>query len=349
MRTSKDRLPAPSPGSTEAQPATLTVVARWMMGLRLVAVSALLLGAVLVQTATEEILPIAPLMQVTGLTYGLSLLWLALWLVHIPRQLHGALQLGGDLVTFGFLIYVTGGPASPFAFLFLITVAVGAVMFGLRGALTVAGGAFVLYGGMVELISFHLIPQPNLNPVIPPPGQSTISFQILVTGAGFAIVAMLTSYLAQSVKRAESRLRGEQAASARLFALSADILHSVDSGVVATDLEGKIILANPVAEQTLRERGPIEGSTLPEVLPLEGVDWAHLLGQAAEGAPVRLEGTLLGGGVPLGCTITPLTAEGNPVGAVVHFRDLTEARDVARRERLHEDGGGRRDGSRHRA
>ena len=53
-------------------------VAKWMVGLRLVAVSALLVGALLVQSTTDEILPITPLVRVAGLTYLLSLAWIGL-------------------------------------------------------------------------------------------------------------------------------------------------------------------------------------------------------------------------------------------------------------------------------
>ena len=46
---------------------------KWLIAIRLVAVSALLVGALLVQSTTEELLPIGPLVRVSGLTYVLSL------------------------------------------------------------------------------------------------------------------------------------------------------------------------------------------------------------------------------------------------------------------------------------
>ena len=312
-------------------------VAKWLVGLRLVAVSALLVGALLVQTTTEEILPIAPLVRVAGLTYLLSLLWIALLILRIPAGLHGALQLSGDLVILATLVYLTGGSSSPFSFLFLVSVAIGALMFGLRGALTVAGGAFVLYGAVAEAIAFRLLkPSPYTAPA-PPVGPSTLAFQILVTGAGFAVVAMLTSYLAHSLQQAEARLEGEREASARLFAISADVLRSVDSGVLAADVNGRVVLANPAAHRILKHAEPFEGKLISEVLPLEGVEWAKVLNRLALGSSVRLEGAAAGGRVPIGCTVTALTdAAGTPVGLVVHFRDLTEAHEAAKRERLRE-------------
>ncbi|MDD5564171.1 MAG: ATP-binding protein [Thermoanaerobaculaceae bacterium] len=328
---------AAAPGGLETAALPVERVAKWLLGLRLVAMSALLVGALLVQSTTDEILPIAPLARVAGLTYVLSLVWLALWVLRIPPRLHGALQLSGDLAIVTTLVYMTGGPASPFAFLFLIVLAVGALMFGLRGALTVAGAAFVLYGLVAEGIAFGVLKPSRFGPTVPPIGPSALAFQILVTGTGFAIVALLTSYLAHSLQRAEDRLQGEREASARLFAVSADVLRAVDSGVLAADVEGRVVLANPAAHRILRQTGPFEGRHLSSLLPLEGVHWRDVLDRLALGSPVRLEGAVVGGKVPIGCTVTALTdAAGTLVGLVVHFRDVTEAREAAKRERLRE-------------
>jgi two-component system sensor histidine kinase PilS (NtrC family) len=328
---------AASQGGLELIALPTARIAKWLIGIRLVAVSALLVGALLVQSITEELLPIAPLVRVAGLTYALSLLWSILWLLRVPPRTHGALQLCGDLIILATLVYLTGGPSSPFAFLFLVAVAMGALMFGLRGALTVAGGAFVLYAAMGEAIAFGLLRPARFGVLASPPGPSGLAFQILVTGTGFAIVAMLTSYLAHSLQQAEARLVGERAASARLLAVSGDVLRSVDSGVLAADVEGRVVLANPAAKRILASVGALEGRHLSELLPLEDVEWPEVLQRLSQGPPVRIDGTVDGGRILLGCTVTALTdANGTLVGLVVHFRDLTEAREAARRERLRE-------------
>ena len=312
-------------------------VVHWLLGLRLVAVSAVLVGALLVQTATEEILPIAPLVRIAGLTYALSLVWIVLWMIRVPPRVQASLQLTGDLLIFGTLVYLTGGPSSPFAFLFLIVVAVGALMFGLRGALTVAGGAFVVYGAIAEAMLYGWLPRPGFALLFPPVGHSALAFQVFVSGAGFAVVALLTSYLAHSLQQAEGRLRGAQAAGARLLALSGDVLRSVDSGVLAADVQGIVVLANPAAQRILASEAALEGRHLSELLPIVGIEWSAVLDKLASGQPVRLEGTIAGRGIPLGCTITPLrAADATPVGSVVHFRDLTEAHEEAKRLRLRE-------------
>jgi two-component system sensor histidine kinase PilS (NtrC family) len=311
------------------------LVARWLVGLRLVAVSALLVGALLVQSVTEELLPITPLVQVAGLAYVLSLAWIVLWVLRVPPGTHGALQLAGDIAIITILVYLTGGLWSPFPFLLLLTVGIAALMYGLRGALTTAGGAFVVYATMAELMAFGVLHPPAFLGPYPRFGPSTLAFQLVVTGSGFALVALLTSYLTHSLQRAESRLRGEREATARMFALSADVLRSVDSGVLATDADGRVVLANPVAERLLGRPGPLAGVPVGELLRLSGVRWEDVLAGAGAGAPLRVEGVLERVEAPVGCTISAMRgADGSPLGLVVHFRDLTEAREAARRERL---------------
>ncbi|HVN31739.1 MAG TPA: ATP-binding protein, partial [Thermoanaerobaculaceae bacterium] len=164
-----------------------------------------------------------------------------------------------------------------------------------------------------------------------------LAFQIFVTGGGFAVVAMLTSYLAHSLQQAEARLQGERTASARLLAVSSDVLRSVDSGMLAADVEGRVVLGNPAAKRILGSAIPLEGRHLSELLPIEDVDWPAVLQRLKLGSPIRIDGSVAGGKIPLGCTVTALThTDGTLVGLVVHFRDLTEAREAGRRERLRE-------------
>ena len=315
----------------------VALVARWLMGLRLVAVSAILIGTLLAQVTTSEILPIAPLIRIVGLSYALSLAWIALWLVRIPVGVHASLQLTGDLITIAVLVYYTGGLTSPFPFLFLVPVGLAALMFGLRGALTVAGAAFVLYGAMAEAIALKLLPPSAAADIAPSLRASSLVFQLVINAVGFLLVALLTSYLAHSLQQAEARLRGEREASARLLALSADVLRSVESGVLAADNDRRVVLANPAARAILAADGPLEGHRLEDLLALEGREWPEVLGDVRPNHPLRLDAAAVGAGAPLGCTVTALGGgDAAPLGVVVHFRDLTEAREAASKERLRE-------------
>jgi two-component system sensor histidine kinase PilS (NtrC family) len=107
--------------------------------------------------------------------------------------------------------------------------------------------------------------------------------------------------------------------------------------MLAADVEGRVVLANPAAKRILGRAEALEGTHLAELLPLEGVEWPEVLQRLRLGSPVRIDGTVMGSKILLGCTVTALThTDGTLVGLVVHFRELTEAREAARRERLRE-------------
>lgn len=310
---------------------------RWLIGLRLLAVTALLIGVLLVQTTTDELLPIGSLARVTGATYLLSLIWIAMELLRVPARTCGIAQLTGDLLLITAIVYFTGGLWSPFPFLYLITVGLAALIFGLRGALLAAGGAFALYGSMVVAMLYRLVspPLPQLYRSLP--STSSLAFQLFVTAVGFAVVALLTSYLAHSVQQAEAGLVREKLAKERLLALSADIVHSVDSGVIATDPRGTVILANPAAHRIAADIAGLEGRPIHEALPVQGVNWNDIIRSAEHSAPMprRAEGSLAGQHRPLGLSVSSLAGEdGSLVGIVVHFRDLTQVHEEERQEHL---------------
>jgi len=190
---------------------------------------------------------------------------------------------------------------------------------------------------MAELMAFGVVHPPAFLGPYPTLGTSTLAFQLLVTGTGFALVALLTSYLTHSLQQAEARLRGEREATARFIALSADVLRSVDSGVLATEVDGRVVLANPAAERILGRNETLAGQPIADLLRLTGVSWDEIRERAGSGSPLRVDATLFGSETPLGCTVTPLGDPGSELlGLVVHFRDLTEIREISRRERLRE-------------
>ena len=325
------------PARPAAGPGLGRQLTRWLIGLRLLAVTALLIGVLLVQTTTDELLPIGSLARVTGATYLLSLLWIAMELLGVPGRTCGVAQLFGDLLLISAIVYYTGGLWSPFPFLYLITVGLAALIFGLRGALLAAGGAFALYGSMVVAMLYRFVspPLPQLYRALP--STSSLAFQLFVTGVGFAVVALLTSYLAHSVQQAEASLEREKLAKERLLALSADIVHSVDSGVIATDPRGTVILANPAAHRITADPAGLKNRPIQQALPVQGVDWDEIIRGAEQSLtmPRRMEGPLAGQDRPLGLTVSSLTGpDGSLVGIVVHFRDLTQVHEEERQEHL---------------
>lgn len=312
-------------------------LARWLLGLRLLAIGAVVVTALILQSLSEELLPLQPLFVVAGWGFALSLLWLVLWMAGLNPELHGVLQLLGDVFLVTAIVYFTGGAWSPFAFLLLAPVLLAALMYGLKGSLALASAAFLAYLVMVQLVVSRVLPPPASISALASPRPPSLTLQLGLTAVGFTSVALLASYLAHSLQRAEKRLLEEREAAARALALTADVLRSVESGVLACDLAGQVLLANPAAGTIAGHAGPLEGKTLAEVLPLSQVRWDAVLVQVARGFPQKLEGVLVPSQRPVGCTVTPLASDtGEVLGAVVHFRDLTEVQEQTRKEKLRE-------------
>jgi two-component system sensor histidine kinase PilS (NtrC family) len=310
-----------------------------LLGLRLIIISTLFLGALIIQVTTRMILPLSNLYGLFLATYGLSLVWLVLYLQKVNPNTQALLQLIGDIGIVTGFVYSTGGLYSPFSFLYLTVIVVSAV-FLRRGAFLIAGLSAIVYGLLVDLMVFGLLPiPPNLvgTRVILPP--SRVFFQLLVHVVGFVLVALLVSYLAESLSTAHSRLEEEQQRASQFAALTDHVVRSMGAGIAALDRDGRVLHLNPAGARILAVLDPEAaiGLAIEEVMPLEDLRWDRLCEQAAVRPLARLETQLSGNLVRLGMSIGPLDDDhGRPVGFVVNFQDLSEMESEAEARRMKE-------------
>lgn len=332
---------ASNTGGTSASPMSSPSpdALKWLIGLRLVVVTTLLLGVLVVQLNTQQILPLRDFYALILIAYGCSLVYLVLYLRKPSTHLQAITQLGGDLALVTGLVYFTGGVASPFSFLYLTVIVVAAVM--LRGGgLVFAGLSAMTYGVLVDLMVFDLIPIPtNLVGVRIPVSSSRVLYQLTIHIGGFVLVALLVSYLTESLRTARHRLEEEQKRSTRLLALTQHVVRSVGAGIVACDLDGLVLYINPAAERIL-QIGDAESAlnrSIEEVLPLEGQNWGLLRARVRHRGSVRIEGRHLATSRRLGLTLGPLQDEtGSVVGFIINFQDLSEVEVEQERRRLQE-------------
>ncbi len=99
------------------------------------------------------------------------------------------------------IVYVSGGPASGATSFYGLTVLVGAVLIGVRGAAVAGAVGFALYGALGSAIVTHL--------VVPPPDQPLGSYAttwrellypLLLNALGIGVVGMLAGYLAERLR-----------------------------------------------------------------------------------------------------------------------------------------------------
>ena len=237
-----------------------------------------LTGILLIQVNSEKILPLRNFYGLILFSYGLSLFYLILHGRRLPAHIQSWIQLVGDIAVVTGFVYFTGGLYSPFSFLYLPVIAVAAVRVR-GGGLIFAGMSAVAYGRLVDLMVFEVLPVPeNLSGIQIALPTSRVLIQLLTNVVGFVLLAILVSYLGESLRSTRSRLHEETERTKRFAALTDHVVRSVGAGIVATDLDGRVLHLNPAGARILKIDG--DGSTLgsdvESMIHLEDHEWGLL-------------------------------------------------------------------------
>lgn len=317
----------------------------WLLAARL-AIATLLLGATLwVQWDASLGLgsfTVRMLLALIGMTYGASMI-AGFWLRWGKSSQTVALtQLGWDLLLTSGLVYLTGGVASAFTFLYGVTVLMTAIVTGPRFARACGGIAVVLYLTVsIGLVMGWLPAPPDQRAELIRRSVSDFTYAALVNVLGLLLVTLLADNLASRLRSTGGQLRLATASARQLARLNEDILRSLSSGLVTTDLEGRVQTANPAAADILHhEPRALVGRPIDTLLPVDPCEPFPRTGGPdgvvrSEGTAQRVDGTHF----PVGYSLSRLVnSEGAAIGYLFVFQDLTEVvqlRDAAERaERL---------------
>ena len=313
---------------------------RRLMLFRVVMVTTLLFIATYVEVVSETLFRVNPLYFVIGATYALSIAHaVALRFVSSRRALALA-QVGGDLLIISALVQLTGGVRTGFLLLYPLSVLSATMLVDRRSAVALAGAATALYAAVLLAAREGLVPSQALADVLSLPPRFLL-YSIFVLGVACLTVAVLGSYLAESLKRAGKELREAASEVADLRELNQIIVNSIQSGLMTTDGEGRILYVNRFGESILgRPSSALRGSAVRSVLGSPLLGPAELGPRAASRELTRLEMTYEHpekGKLELGVSVTPLaTKEASPGGYLVVFQDLTDIRRLEEEVRTKE-------------
>lgn len=270
----------------------------------------------------------APLnILVTSLLLVATLIFTAAsyWHTHVRERPAGRtflyLQAVFDVALVTAVVHVTGGPESDFQSLYVPVIAVTAVLMPPGGTALITVLAGLAYLG--DLLFGHSLP---------------VSGAVWIQLALFALVAAVPAYFASRIKvmTAEHEALAGELRQARLEA--SDVLHNLVSGVLTVDADGKLLFANPAAEQILgfRARDWLGRTFLPELARLSPEFWAAVAATARRGIRLmRVEATVRRGerSFPVGLTTTTITGSaGLPPRVTAIFTDISDSK---RLEELH--------------
>ena len=305
-----------------------------------VVIGTLLLGsAILIQISRPGAFPIDPFFTLIGLTYLLSVVYLAtlkfaerhLWLVD--------LQLGLDAALVSAFIHVTGGIASNFSSLYVLPVIAAAMIRSRRVALQVAGLSGILYLALVVVQYVDVAPVvvKRFTPLIELPTLGMARYTVAINLSGFFAVALLAGSLAESVRSAGARLEYASHEIRDLRKFNENVIDSLLSGLVTTDADARILTCNRAASVILGlPSGQIIRRDAIEVLQLPA-DARDRLVTLSDARTLKIDTqhrTGDGRSIDLGLTASPLTFPDGRAGFLFTFQDVTDVRRLERNARL---------------
>jgi two-component system sensor histidine kinase PilS (NtrC family) len=262
-----------------------------------------------------------------GAVYALSACWFALLRLDKSYVWQAYAQISVDLLLITWTVNRTGGVDSYFSSLYFLVIVMSSILLERRGAFFTGTASSVIHFAHMDLAYFGYIPSTTTGGPDLPSLQYIISLSIF----GFCSVAFLSNFLAESWRRTGVELEKSTGQVAFLQAFSDKLIDSMASGLITTDLEGRLYLFNRAAEE-------ITGHRSEEALGLK--IWDVFPGMLAEADSARFEISTSrrdGQIIYLRFSVSPVMIdEKNTAGYVWSFDDVTQLRDLERKIRQKE-------------
>ena len=302
------------------------------MTLRVVTVGTLLISAFAIELLFSPAQSLRPLFLLAAVSFGMVLLYAVLdpWLK--GKRTFAYLQLFGDVLVISIFVQITGGLESPMSFIYLLPIAVAALMLYRGGALVLAALSFACYTTLILLGETVFSRQSE---------PSRVTYFLVAHLVAMAAVAVLASYLAERLRSQGHELDERRGAVARLQALNENIIESINSGLITTDLAGRIHFINRGGmEITGLSQSEISEQTIADLLGLGG-DFLHeIRRRLLANRRHRFEqyfDTKDGRRIFIGIAASNLYDKaGQPLGFIFIFQDLTEIHALEQQVRLKE-------------
>ena len=299
----------------------------WLVRVRIFILTLLLGIELAVAQFTPAPLPLRLFVSTILFWYSLSLFYVLLLSLWQDHRLLASLQLLSDLILVSLVIHETGGWDSSLNFLYQLVIIVASVLLPRVWAQLMAALAFILYGTVLELNYYGVVPSYCTTH----PGLKTLQGIISVNLFAFLAVAYLAGLLTAKLRQVGVQLKNTSGALESLQALHENIIHSISSGLITTGLDGRITLVNGAAQRLL-ERTPAElfGAPVQPLFldPLPTVEWQQAHGEVRFDAPTKFRKTVR---VRVAALTVP---ERGDLGFVYVLDDLTEIRRLEREVRM---------------
>jgi two-component system, NtrC family, sensor histidine kinase PilS len=259
---------------------------------------------------------------------GLTAIYFATHLLSKSYLIQSRIQFFIDVLIVTWLVWNNGNVSSPYAALYIVIISIASLFVGPRGAIVTSVGSAAAFTAcaLAAVAGFG----PNA-------AQATTEVAKTIQTVGlsdvsFLLVGLLAARLAERQSRSDEQLAAATLSLANLRALHERIIESIRSGLITTDLQGRIYTFNAAAEEiTGYDAADVRGKDASIFFGDMTQRIADSIRAAASGhVSPRFEADCLtpnGLVLRLGFTVAPLFAEsGETSGMVITFQDLTEIR-----------------------
>ncbi|MGO9864443.1 MAG: ATP-binding protein [Terriglobales bacterium] len=299
----------------------------WLVKVRILILLVLLAIELAVIRLSPNPLPLLPFLTGMVLWFVLSLFFLFLVSVWSEHRLQAILQVLSDLAMVTLVVHVTGGIDSLLNFLYPLVIVVACMLLPRAWAYLSAALAFILFGAILELDYYMVIPSYASSH----PKLTALQVVIFVNLFAYFAIAYLAGLLVGKLRQADVQLKDTSGALENLQALHESIVQSMSGGVIATGLDGCITLVNRAAQQLLgiseaELRGRSAASLFQDPLPHLGVSRGDAEVRYVAGNGFRKTFRVLVSALNL--------SERGELGLVYSFDDLTEIRRLEREVRM---------------
>ncbi len=299
----------------------------WLVKVRIFILTLLLAMELAVFQFSPTPLPLRLFLSTMLFWFSLSLFYVLLLSFWQEHRLQASLQVLTDLVLVSLVIHETGGWDSSLNFLYPLVIIVASVLLARMWAHLVAALAFILYGIVLELNYYGVIPSYSTTH----PGLKALQAIIFVNLFAFLAVAYLAGLLTGKLRQVGVQLKDASGALENLQALHENIIHSISSGLITTGLDGRITLVNAAAQRLLeRTEAELVGTPVDQLFldALPAVVSRSPHAEVRFDSPSKFRKTFR---VRVAALTVPETAE---LGFVYAFDDLTEIRRLEREVRM---------------
>jgi two-component system sensor histidine kinase PilS (NtrC family) len=299
----------------------------WLVKVRIFILTLLLAMELAVAQFSPTPLPLRLFLSTILFWFSISLFYVLLLSVWKEHRLQASLQVLTDLILVSIVIHETGGWDSSLNFLYPLVIIVASVLLPRVWAQLVAALAFILYGTVLELNYYGVIPSYCTTH----PGVKALQAIIFVNLFAFLAIAYLAGLLTSKLRQVGVQLKDASGALESLQALHESIIQSIGSGLITTGLDGRITLVNAAAHKLLvRTPDELIGTPVSQLFvdPLPTAESERLHGEVRFDASPRFRKTFR---VRVASMTVPDRGE---LGYVYAFDDLTELRRLEREVRM---------------